>query len=463
MTRPVLRTALAAGALVLLAGAGVPAAARAAVPAPASVPAPALAVRHGESGLDAWWYDAMKLAKAHRQSTGKGVKIAVIDEAIDPTVQELAGADVRLGTSCNGQRVRPAKGEKADHGTNVTALIVGTGRGTGPGGKGIRGVAPDAQVTFYATDNDPRDANVDCTQLVDTSEIVKAAIDGKPDIITTSLGLGYDYTMRDELARAEKAGIVVVGATGDRTRPSSPDFPMEFPAGRPGVVAVNAADRHGRPWANNPGPVHSFVDGNPVISGPGVDVTGLGFQAGRGWVSGVSRTGTSDAAPLVAGALALVKAKYPDATGHQLIQQLVHYPSSRRYGWSAQLGFGLVSVTAMLAHDPTRWPDENPLLKGPERALRDFPMSAYGAASTSASVSADPTAPSASPAAQGGDTHQDSEPGTTPAANDDTGGGVPVWVWPVAAVVVAGAAGAGVAARRRGSRPVPSGRYGEEG
>src|SRR4051812_20081505 len=121
MTRPVLRTALAAGALVLLAGAGVPAAARAAGPAPASapasVPAPVLAVRHGESGLDAWWYDAMKLAKAHRQSTGKGVKIAVIDEAIDPTVKELAGADVRLGTSCNGQRVRPAKGEKADHGT----------------------------------------------------------------------------------------------------------------------------------------------------------------------------------------------------------------------------------------------------------------------------------------------------------------------------------------------------------
>ena len=45
---------------------------------------------------------------------------------------------------------------------------------------------------------------------------------------------------------------------------------------------------------------------------------------GRGWVSGSDRTGTSDAAPIVAGALALVKSKYPDATGNQLIQQLIH-------------------------------------------------------------------------------------------------------------------------------------------
>ena len=73
---------------------------------------------------------------------------------------------------------------------------------------------------------------------------------------------------------------------------------MEFPAARQGVVAVNAADKTGRAWANNPPPdLHTFVKAYPTITAPGVDVTGVGYVPGRGWVSGVDRTGTSDAAP----------------------------------------------------------------------------------------------------------------------------------------------------------------------
>ena len=115
-----------------------------------------------EKGLKAWWYSALGLEKAHRETTGTGVKIAVIDEAIDPTAPELRGANVKLGKDCDGNRVKPATGTKADHGTAVTTLISGTGRGTGPGGLGIRGVAPGAQVTFYADDSDPSDEPVDC-------------------------------------------------------------------------------------------------------------------------------------------------------------------------------------------------------------------------------------------------------------------------------------------------------------
>ncbi len=416
--------------------------------------ASAAPVAHDAKGLDAWWYDAMRLSQAHDESTGKGVKIAVIDEAIDPKAPELRGAHVQLGKDCKGARVKPATGSKADHGTAVTTLISGTGRGTGAGGLGIRGVAPDADVTFYATDTDPGDAFVDCDTSVYTADLMSLALRGHPDIISTSLGLGYTPPMRKVLARALDQGVVVVAATGDRTRPSVRGFPMEFPAARPGVVAVNAGDKTGRAWVNNPPPVHSFVDGNPVITAPGVDVTNIRYVDGRGWVSGQTRTGTSDATPIVAGALALVKSKYPDATGNQLIQQLIHNTASGKYAWDRYYGFGLVSVTKMLAQDPTRWPDTNPLLNGPKRALTDFPMSAYGAQpSASSGPSADTT----------NDTAADpSDTPTTPAANTDEGG-APVWVWPLGAVLLLGAVGAGLAARKRGSRPATGGRNEERG
>jgi subtilisin family serine protease len=434
------RTAVGVCALLLSTGVG------------ATAPASATPVAH-EKGLKTWWYSALNLEAAHRETTGKGVKIAVIDEAIDPTAPELRGANVTLGKDCRGDRVKKATELKADHGTAVTTLISGTGKGTGPGGLGIRGVAPGAQVTFYATDPDPSDALVNCYSLVDTSELVKYAMEGDPDIITTALGLGYDNSMRRVLKEAVDRGIVVVGATGDRRRPSNKNFAMEFPAGHPGAIGVDAGGQDGKAWEFNPPPVHSFVDANPVITAPGVDVTGIRWVPGQGWQSGQSRTGTSDAAPIVAGALALVKSKYPDATGNQLIQQLIHYTSSGTYAWDRTYGFGLLSMTKLLANDPTEWPDVNPLLNGPRRALKDYPMSIRdGAASTDPSSAATPsktTSPSA-----GATTTDD----TTPAAASTDDGGIPVWVWPLGVVVLLGVAGAGIAANKRGSRSSTSGR-----
>jgi subtilisin family serine protease len=231
---------------------------------------------------------------------------------------------------------------------------------------------------------------------------------------------------------------------------------MTFPGAVPGAVAVLAGDRNGRGWSENPRPFRSFINGNPVITAPGVDVTGNGWVQGVGWQSGQSLTGTSFSAPIVAGALALVKSKYPDATGNQLIQQLIHNSSSGKYAWDRYYGFGLISMSRMLATDPTAWPDVNPLRKGPRAALADYPMSSRGAeASASPSPSASGSPPSDATAA--------SEDTTPAAAATADSGGVPVWVWPLGAVVVLGAAGAGAAANKRGSRSSTSGRTREEG
>lgn len=218
---------------------------------------------------------------------------------------------------------------------------------------------------------------------------------------------------------------------------------------------MGAGGQDGKAWEFNPRPVRSFVNANPIITAPGVDVTGIRWVPGSGWQSGQSRTGTSDAAPVVAGALALVKAKYPDATGNQLIQQLIHSTASGRYAWDRTYGFGLLSMSKMLASDPTGWPDVNPLLKGPRRALADFPMSSRTAGSAGE--------PSASAAGTSSSPSAGADRDTKPSAASTEGGGVPVWVWPLGAVVLLGAAGAGIAAHNRGSRSTTSGRTREEG
>ncbi|MGH3439356.1 MAG: S8 family serine peptidase, partial [Sciscionella sp.] len=170
----------------------------------------------------------------------------------------------------------------------------------------------------------------------------------------------------------------------------------------------------------------------------------------NGWRSTAWSTGTSPATAIVAGCLALVKQKYPDATGNQLVQDLIHYTGgSHPFGWDPHYGFGIASVTEMLEHDPTRWPDVNPLLHGPKAAVKDFPSS-YGKA-TAADGSASGKASASPTAAAAGKTGRSGKAGSVGSGAGSSGGGVPPWVWVIVAVVVlGGAGGTGVTLRKRG-------------
>jgi hypothetical protein len=403
------------------------------------------AVAQDTAGLPSWWYDAMHLAQAHRQSTGKGVTVAVIDLAVDPSAADIRGTDLTLATDCLGHPVEPAGPKAGDHGTAMVTNLAGTGRGNGPGGLGVRGIAPDAAVRFYAMDNRPSTPSgfdSDCDNFNAARLVDRAVADGA-DIITTSVQYFETKPLEAALDRALAKDVVVVASSGRRSAKDQ-YAGLDYPAEKAGVVATNAIDRSSRPWSENPRALD--LEGRrefPVVSAPGVDVDSSGWEPGRGWRSGGTRTGTSDAAPIVAGALALVKSKYPDATGNQLIQQLIHFTTTaNRFYWDKDYGFGIVSAKRMLAHDPTRWPDVNPLLKGPQQALSRFPMSSYGSAAASADAS--PAASSAGAASRS----DDSTSSDAAARSDDAG--VPVWAGPVGVLLVVGALVLVAAGRRRG-------------
>ncbi len=399
------------------------------------------------AGHVGWWYDALKVERAHASATGSGVTVAVIDGSIDPAAPELRGADVELRTDCRGDRVRPRSGSVDDHGTSMTALIVGTGKGSAAGGAGVRGIAPDAKVLYYSADPEPSEPGAPVDLECDgyqTAEVVRDAVGRGADVITMSISGFGGATFEQALQEARDQGVVVVASAGDATKS---DLGVSFPASIPGVVAVNAVDRSAKPWVSNPAaaplpnfPVEKIHQAYPVISAPGVDLKTLRWRNGS-WRSEVTSTGTSPAAALVAGALALVKQKYPEATGNQLIQNLIHFTGgSRTYSWDRQYGFGIVALNEMLDHDPAGWPDENPLLKGPSAALADYPMSAYRDVADRAEQGEEGTAPRSPVAAD----------------PDRDRSGVPGWLWVpggLAAVLAAGAAVFTSTRRRRSAAP----------
>ncbi|MCW2866163.1 MAG: hypothetical protein JWR20_351 [Marmoricola sp.] len=415
-----------------------------------------------------WQGEAMRLDQAHRTATGKGVVIALLDAGIAPGVPALKGAHIEMRASpCSYPTKHRVpvfeKGPSSEHGSLMASLLVGGGNGAGGPGTGVMGVAPDATLRFY--DIDDADYSTPNTVNCDTSDVVrtvqKALRDGA-DVVSMSFSGLPDADSPAWARVARQASGVLVGApiTAD-------DSPREItpPGGVPGIVSVNALDRKYFPWKKSVtlrDTTHGQAQSGwwtPAVAAPGVHIDVPGGAVGFG--TGAWATGTSGPTALVAGAVALEKQKYPEATPNQLIQNLIHHTTrenltgKRAYPdmtWVEGSGFGAVSVVNVLAHDPAGWPDVNPLLTDPLEMAATYPSSAYGKASASAPASA-----SASPSAS-------ASAGAAAQAAPRTGGadrghgGVPaaVWIAVVALLALVAGVAATVARRRRRTPQAPA-------
>ncbi|MEV7610640.1 S8 family serine peptidase [Microbacterium sp. NPDC089320] len=347
----------AVGALALAAAIAVPSSATAAA---------------ASSGL--WWFDRGKVQEAHDAGfDGSGITIAVIDSQINPDIIGLRGANVTVDDSsycfdASGTAYPSVSAEygESSHGTQVVSMIAGTGEAPA-GGAPVEGVAPGAEVRFYSTgilDGVVGDDGGDVECLQENGEelgddgrfaldraISDAAADGA-DII--SISSGSSINMRQGLADAYAADAVVVAGM------SNEDGISLWPAGLNGVVAVQAFGEDGK--------IQTGTNGKPnladdvVVAAPGVGLLLQGTP--DSWDAQQIGSGTSFSTPIVAGFLAMVKQKYPDATAGQLIQSLIHNTGTKgehEPEWNNSTGYGAASLTGMLAVDPSKYPDVNPL------------------------------------------------------------------------------------------------------
>lgn len=228
--------------------------------------------------------------KAWTATKGKGVVVAVIDSGIDGQHPEFQGQLLK-GMDFTGKT--PVAGGDTDgygHGTHV-AGVIGARQGNG---EGISGVAPDCKLLPVRIFNDHGHSTGGVS-----AQAVIWAVDHGAQVINASWGSPMiSETDKTAYAYAFSKGVAIVAAVGN----SANDDP-KYPGAHPGIIAV-AGSTDIDTWAS-----FSTYGDWVSVAAPGEGILST-FPLSKGNGYRIMR-GTSMAAPLVSGAVALLKSRHP--------------------------------------------------------------------------------------------------------------------------------------------------------
>lgn len=345
---------------------------------------PAAAASDIDGGL--WYYSATGLEEVHQTTTGEGVQIALIDGLVNPGVPELAGTNLTVHEPayCAAEEGGPAMPATstvpgARHTTSMASILIGNGTGLG-GERSVRGVAPGAAVTVYATTGtDPET----CPSVGGSTGYAQAFADAVSEGADIIVVPGAMRMAIDDYIAAIQAGVVVVGAGGNDGLAVT-----GWPATLNGAVATGTV-----------GPGAVLDPGSSTGDHLGVVAPGADFRSIDPTFTtyGLS-TGSSNSSVYTAGALALLWSAHPDATSNQILQALVRTTDGTEHEpqWDEDYGFGSVHVRQLVASDPSAYPDENPFISDDADDADETPTAdALLAAAVEQSPTPEATAPDA--------------------------------------------------------------------
>ncbi|WP_415577403.1 S8 family peptidase, partial [Deinococcus radiodurans] len=270
---------------------------------------------------------------------GQNIRIGHLDSGIDPSHPELAGK-VAAFQEFNGEgdRVSSQPHDTTDHGTHTAGLLVGSKVGVAPGAKVISAlVLPNNEGTF--------------AQVIAGMQYVldpdnNADTDDGADVVNMSLGIpGTWNEFIVPVNNMLKAGVVPVFAIGN-FGPAAGS--TGSPGNLPQAIGVGAVDSNGQVASfSSRGPVAwqgeiSGVFTKPDIAAPGVNITSTvrngGYQA---------MSGSSQASPITAGAVAVLLSAKPGASV-DAIKNALFTSASNASAKNNNVGFGQISIPGAL-------------------------------------------------------------------------------------------------------------------
>ena len=230
----------------------------------------------------------------------------------------------------NDDTVSPDQG----HGTHVAGIAVAEKNGIG-----THGVAFDSRV--ISVNVAAAGGGLDFNDVADAIDLARA---NGADVINLSLGTPGFVThtaLQTAIERAVEAGIVIVASTGNDSL-SEPGFQANFAIQSEAggmLVAVVATDDNDAlaSFSNQAGVVRHFS-----VAAPGVGIISTTNDGQTG-----SNSGTSMAAPMVAGSLAVLGQAFPELSGEELVSLLMTSAKDLgETGIDGSFGHGLIDLQA---------------------------------------------------------------------------------------------------------------------
>ncbi len=277
--------------------------------------------------------------------TGAGVVVAVQDTGFQRDHVAFAQLDVLDEYDfINGDGV--VSYEEGDpesqhrHGTSVLSLVAGSDPGN------YMGVAPDVTVLLSKTEDTSQEEPIEEDWFVEGLEWAEAS---GADLLTASLCY-YDWYSAEDMdgqtavttiaaTIAVGNGLILINSAGN----SGPeDTTIGAPADADGLIAVGAVDIFTNPASfTSRGPT---ADGRikPDVSAPGVDDWVVDPDTIDEYKQG---SGTSYAAPMTAGVVALMLQAFPDL-GPAEMRELLTSTASQANNPDNTLGWGIVDAVS---------------------------------------------------------------------------------------------------------------------
>jgi serine protease AprX len=319
-------------------------------------------------GSTAWW-DA--------GYTGAGVDVAVIDSGVSPVAGLDGAGKIVYGPdlSFESQASNLTHLDTYGHGTFMAGLIAGKDSNlTAPYSAApaavYRGVAPDARIVSVKVAT--ADGGTDVTQVIAAIDwVVQHKNDNGMNIRVLNLSYGTNSTqdsaidpLSHAVEQAWKAGIVVVVAAGNAGYVKGKHAPgLANPARNPYVIAVGGVDNKGTSKVDDDEMGDYSSSGidkkrSPDFVAPGSHVQGLrvpnsfidaAHPEGRLGERFFRGSGTSQAAAITSGTVALLLQKYPAITPDEVKRFLVDNAKVFKKTHVVRCGKGAIQLAAMVS------------------------------------------------------------------------------------------------------------------